>query len=330
MFAFRKHLELQGHSPDTISIVLASWRESTKSQYQCSLNKWMSYCNANDINILSPSIPQVLDFLSKLYDDNASYSTINTAKSALSSFLYLDKDIPFGQLPLVKRFMKGVFEQRPSFPRHKTIWDLKPVFDYFRSQPEAANLTLKDLSMKTTFLLCLLSGQRCQTIKSLDIDHMNVLPDRYIFHINSKVKQTRPGKHVQPLEFIAYPNEEKLYVVRHLNEYIRKTSVFRKDGMKQLLLGFNKPHNPVSTDTISRWVKQHLSSAGVDTSKFKAHSVRSASSSYLAKLNVNVQDIVKAVGWSSERTFQTFYNKPAEQTFNFGKTILESFCDHQE
>ena len=237
MLAIRKHLEDKGHSQDTISIVLASWREGTKSQYQSSLNKWISYCDANDISVLSPDLPQALDFLSKLYNENASYSTINTAKSALSSLLQLDSDIPFGQLPLVKRFMKGIFEQRPSFPKHQEIWDVKLVFDYFRTQPSVANLTLKELSMKTTFLLCLLSGQRSQSIKLLDISHMNVLPDRYIFHISSKVKQTRPGKHLK-LEFITYPAEEKLCIVKHLNEYISRTSTFWKESMKQLLLGF--------------------------------------------------------------------------------------------
>ena len=146
---------------------------------------------------------------------NASYSTINTAKSV---FLHLDADILFGKLPIVIRFMKGIFEQRPTFPRHQDIWDLKPVFDNFRSQHGAANLTLKESSMKATFLLCLLSGQRCQTIKLLSINHMEVMADRYIFHVNSKVKQTRPGKHINPLESIAYPYEENLCFVSHLNE----------------------------------------------------------------------------------------------------------------
>ena len=141
---------------------------------------------------------------------NASYSSINTAKSALSSFLQLDTDTSFGKLPIVKRFMKGVFEQRPTFPRHQDIWDLKPVFDHFRSQQSVASLTLKDLSMKTTFLLCLLGGQRCQTIKLLNIEYMDILTDRYIFRVIDKVKQTRPGTHINPLEFIAYPNEDNL------------------------------------------------------------------------------------------------------------------------
>ena len=141
---------------------------------------------------------------------------------------------------------------------------------------------------------------------SLNIEYMHILTDRYIFRVIDKVKQTRPGTHKNPLEFIAYPNDDNLCVVNHLNEYIRRTSPFRVNGKNQLLLGFTKPHNPVSTDTISRWVKQVLLSAGVDTNKFKAHSIRSASTSHLAKLNINVQDILKSVGWSSEKHISNF------------------------
>ena len=111
----------------------------------------------------------------------------------------------------------------------------------------------------------------------------------------------------------SYPAEEKLCIVKHLNEYISRTFTFRKEGMKQLLFGFIEPHSPVSTDTISRWAKSQLFSAGNDTSNFKAHSVRSASSSHLSKLNVNIKDIITSIGWSNEK----------EQTFNFGKPLLQ-------
>ena len=124
MSVVRKQLESYGYSPETISIILSSWRDGTKSQHQSSLNKWVSYCSANDVEVLSPNISQALDFLSKLFSMNVSYSTINTAKSALSSFLHLDTDIPFGKLPIVKRFMKGIVEHRPTFPRHQDIWCL--------------------------------------------------------------------------------------------------------------------------------------------------------------------------------------------------------------
>ena len=42
--------------------------------------------------------------------------------------------------------------------------------------------------------------------------------------------------------------------------------------IRDLLISYGKPHKPVSSEAISRWIKDELSKAGVDTSVFKAHS----------------------------------------------------------
>ena len=56
--------------------------------------------------------------------------------------------------------MKGIFELRPSLPRYPTVWNVNTVFNYVRTQPDIADLSLKELSLRLTFLLLLLSGQR--------------------------------------------------------------------------------------------------------------------------------------------------------------------------
>ena len=191
-----------------------------------------------------------LDFLATLFHSGLSYSSINTARSALSSILQVNNNsLPFGQLPIVQRFMKGIYELRPSFPKYTSVWDLKIVLNYFRSQPSASELTLKHLSLKVTFLLGLLSGQRCQTIHLLRIDHMDESETKYVFPVYNKVKQTRPGKHIKPLEFIMYPNDEKLCVVTHLKEYINRTSQIR-NSCKQLLISYIRPHGPVKKSSV--------------------------------------------------------------------------------
>ena len=122
--------------------------------------------------------------------------------------------------------MKGVFELRPPLPRYKSIWDLSIVFNYFRGhrgRPSAPELSLKDLTLKLTFPLSLLSSQRCQTIFY------------FIIYIMEKVMQTRVGTHIQPIVFKRYPNDEKLCVIAHLKEYIERTTPFR-NASKQLLL----------------------------------------------------------------------------------------------
>ena len=44
----------------------------------------------------------------------------------------------------------------------------------------------------------------------------------------------------------------------------------------RLLLSFIGSHGPVNSSTIVKWLKVCLQNAGVDASKFQAHSVRAA------------------------------------------------------
>ena len=80
------------------------------------------------------------------------------------------------------------------------------------------------------------------------------------------------------MELCAYPENPKICVVKTLSHYLERTQSFREQETK-LFLTYQKPHRAVSASTISRWIKSMLKRAGVDTSKFGAHSTRAASSS---------------------------------------------------
>ncbi len=142
----RKTLQVKGFTTDTIDIILSSWQDGTKSQYQSVAKRWFKFCEKNNCDAVSPTLPLAMSFLSKLFNSGLSYSYINTARSALSSILCCNNtSIPFGQLPIVKRFMKGVFETRPSLPRYSSTWDLNVAFNYIRQQKPLLLLSLKDL-----------------------------------------------------------------------------------------------------------------------------------------------------------------------------------------
>ena len=53
-----------------------------------------------------------------------------------------------------------------------------------------------------------------------------------------------------------------------------------------------------------------LTLAGIDTSTFKAHSVRGASVSATASAGLTTNQILNAADWGSESVFQRFYYKP--------------------
>lgn len=173
-------------------------------------------------------------------------------------------------------------------------------------------------------LLALLSGQRVQTLKALNLTSMTLTANTCVFTIETPLKTTRPGKHLGRIEFLAYEADRNLCVVQHLHAYIDRTSHLRGET-DQLLIGYQKPHKPVSTDTIARWIKNVMAKAGIDTSVYKAHSTRAAATSAAKGKQVPIDTILSVAGWSSESTFARFYDKPIQDTAaNFGHELLHS------
>ncbi|CAB4032873.1 Transposon Ty3-G Gag-Pol poly, partial [Paramuricea clavata] len=210
----QEKLERYDLSADAKEIIMASWRPGTSKQYKTYLDKWQVYCKERQIDVIKPGLENGIEFLVSLYHLGIGYSAINTARSALSNLLILDEGVKFGEHPLVIRYMKGIFEIRPALPKYSEIWDVIVVLNYLKTLEQVASLPLKELTLKLTTLLCLTTGQRGQTIHKMDVNGIQALPDRYRIIINDKLKHTKPGKHLAPIDLLAFPEEEKLCVVK--------------------------------------------------------------------------------------------------------------------
>ena len=77
----------------------------------------------------------------------------------------------------------------------------------------------------------------------------------------------------------------------------------------------------MSSSTIARWLKVCLKNAGVDTSKFQAHSVRATATSKACLSGLTVEDTLKAADWSSAGVFQKFYYRPTH-LLPFSSSVL--------
>ena len=72
--------------------------------------------------------------------------------------------------------------------------------------------------------------------------------------------------------------------------------------------------------------KMVLELAGVDVTKFSAHSARAASTSAAFSRDVPLDTIMTAVRWSRQKTFTQFYCKPVG-TKNFSQSVLDTFVN---
>ncbi len=192
---------------------MSSWRAGTSKQYNTYLNKWEQYCDRNKLSKFNPGLDEAIEFLTLLFESRLGYSALNTARSALSSILPLME----GEHPLVCRYLKGVFELRPTLPRYTEIWNVDTVLRYLTTLKSASEMTMKELSLRLTMLLCLLTAQRCQTVHQFDINFIQEFESKYRITVQQKLN-------LEPIELVEFVPDRKLCVVTHLRGVHQKNS----------------------------------------------------------------------------------------------------------
>lgn len=320
----RGRLKKQNISERACDIILLSWRKGTTKQYKVYLDRWRRYAEEQNQNPIHPTVANVIEFLTHLYDSGSSYSAINTARSALSAAIgFIDSTLSIGEHPLIKRFVKATYQTRPPLPRYNSTWDVSKVLHLLKTWSPSSKLSLKLLTYKLVMLCTLVTGQRCQSVHMMDIEQLSKGELSYQFHLKGHIKQSKPGRQNPVLVLPSFPEEPRLCVVECLEAYITKTAGVRTSENTKLFLSFHKPYQPVSRSTISRWVKTVMEKSGIDVTTYKPHSTRSASTSAALRKGVPLKVIMKAAGWSTECTFAKFYNKDIKpDNEEFGNSIL--------
>ena len=150
------------------------------------------------------------------------------------------------------------------------------------------------------------------------------MPEGVTFALPDLTKKSGAGQDLKTSFHASFQENPNLCVVKCLKEYEHRTSEFRPlDPSKpnKLLLSYIRPHKPISGVSLSRWLKDVISRAGIDSSIFKAHSVRGASASAAYERGASLQDILDLADWSTDSTFRRFYYKPRLNS-SIKKTLL--------
>ena len=313
-------------SVSATDLVLSSWRDKSTKSYDSSFGKWARWCDERDKNPISGPISDIANFLAELYEKDYQYRSINSYRSAISSAHDKVDGYSVGQHPTVCRLMKGIFNKRPPQPRYSFTWDVQKVTSYISAMGDNNALSLKLLSFKLVTLLALTRPSRSNDLSNLDLRFMRSLPEGIQFQPTSLSKQSRPSNPSKPFLFPSFPEDERLCPKQTLLHYIFRTESFRSKDSNQknnLFLSYIRPHNPITSSTVARWITALLKLAGIDTDTFKAHSTRSASATAAASAGLTTNQIMDAADWSSESVFRTFYYKSI-QSNQVGVAVLST------
>ena len=209
--------------------------------------------------------------------------------------------------------MSVIFNKRPPQPKYPFIWDVEPVLDFQRKLVGNDFLSDKILTLKVSMLLSLFSTSRVSEITISRMDYFTKHSSVYTFFILHLTKTCRRGKkpHLN-LKFYNFPGDKKLCVCKAVDSYLERNNAWGV-GESQFLVSHIKPYKSVSPSTVFRWLGQVLAMVGINTEVFKAHSIRSASSSKTELTGFSLIDIIKQGHWSQTSIFQKFYRKSIKE-----------------
>ena len=302
-------------------IILQSWSEGTKQQYSTYIRKWNNFTDRESCDPLRPLDSQLIKFLQELYDEGLGYSTINTVKSAVLALMSCSSH-NMTESKRLDRFMKGLAFARPSHAKYSDTWDPDVVLKHIASLPSNSKLSLSLLTKKLAMLAALISGQRAQTLHSLQIDTMVMSRECACFTVTKRLKTTTAKSKPTVVHFARFRKNDQICVLRCLRSYLERTKELRKQDEKALFLTTQKPFNPAARDTVRNWIKQMMKLAGIDVNSYTVHSSRAASTSKAAN-SLPLNSIMKAAGWSSNSTFANHYHRPILDHDSFAKAVLQ-------
>ena len=198
-----------GLSPTSATLIKESWRPGTRVQYDSLLRRRTRFCTSRQVHPMSPTIYDILAYLTSMCERGLAYRTISAAKSLLSGILHIPGVTAISEHYLVIRLLKGLFHVRPPQPRYELIRDTDLVLSYLKN-PRFSESSLQFLLLKTVTLLTLLSGQRVSTVHQFRISQMQTTPSLIIFNIPGLLKHSRHTKRDSPIPFHAFPHDADL------------------------------------------------------------------------------------------------------------------------
>ena len=279
-------------------------------------------------------------FFIHLFDKGLALPTIRSYRSAIGQ---IHKGFEDGSLvsnaPALTKLFRAFFLKRPPIRKLLPSWSLPKVLEALAKHPfePMAKASLMDLTVKTSFLMALASGQRRSTLHALSTapghirwekDGVRLIPRPGFIAKNQTANCKAIEIFLKPISALSSIGEDKVWCpVRALKWYLDRTKTHRRHD--QLFLTCKEPFSPASMDTISRWIVRAIRAAGnsalMPEATPRAHDTRGVSASWALFAGVGQEEILRAAFWNTPNTFISCYltDVPASE-MAFSQAALSS------
>ena len=301
-------LQAKGFSENTARCITKSVRGSTNAIYNSKWGIFEAWCCKRKIYPVKVSIHRIADFLTEKREGGLSATTIEGYRSAISNTLKHTSGLDLGLDSYISALLRSFRLEDTKRRNPSPPWDLSLVLAVLRSKPfePIRSISMKNLTLKTVFLLALASGKRRSELHALSRAGVswNKQKTRMTFRVTpSFVAKTQISTNVgaihpftiNSLKYFVDDDKDEMALcpVRALFEYMRRSEALglTKDKKKLFVSLFKGKTTEISKPTISNWIKETI----VTCYKLANNT------------QVPLQEVLQAGTWRSHNTFVSFY-----------------------
>ena len=327
------------------SLAVTGWRQRTRDSYQGQWRRYTLWCWQRDppLDPLHHSVDQVARYAISLNRQlkRSSVHSIMTCISAILTMVHGGRDQGKPSIlsnPLIKRMLRSRGHSEP-IPQDwhvptNTTFSLAPIVNMIRAWGPSDTLRLHDLQRKTMFLVAIATFWRPSSdVGRIQAEDVRVTHDSESGNPIGVAIMVRDPKDARyKVSHLGFTRDPEMDPARTLLLFKKKTEGFRFDlpsdhGLWLTYLDNPGDKQPMKERTVSTTLKRMLRDAGIDVTRHKTHSLRSASSSAAAQLGVS-SGWIKSHGHWSDRTkvWEQIYDR---EIVSYTKTgnIIQSIID---
>ena len=211
----------------------------------------------------------------------------------------------FGTIPVSTKSSPTTSNVSPtSTPDRLTTQD---IINTWLRKSTCQKSTKSQLSQKLQILLLLLGGQRRNSVLHFTFDRMIMFSTSVTFSSEHVLKHSKTSCKLDASKYWAY-SDPKLCVLECVKEY----TYWRNDRVdkeqKRLFTTYRKLYHTGSIDTIRRWIKETFAKTNL-IENFTLYSCRSASTTKVSIISLDILDILRKDFWTNAKTFIKHYKR---------------------
>ena len=305
-------------SEEAVAFVLSRGKPTTGKTYDHGWRVFAEWWNSHNFLQDNISPARVAQFLYDKFTAGYSFSAIASFRTAVSVTAPTWLGLPLGQTDVVKTMMHKIELENPPEPRYEATWDMNILVHYIASLPDNKDLDTDVLRRKCIVLFKLVTMARSADVDSVKFATLAFTPQHMVYQLRPTKNYKRTTQEIHKV--LRLEDTNKLCPVACWEEYIQRTSQIRRAADK-VFVAVKSPYKEISRDTIAKDTMLMMEAAGVDTTRFKSHSTRSAAASKALDQGASVDEVMKQGRWRSRSVFTRFYDR-SQRKDNFSQLVL--------